>query len=463
MTGKQRYWLPEVENAGKPVYLEIADAIERDIESGELAVAARLPPQRYVADKLGVNLATVARAYTEAQQRGLIDSRVGQGTFVRRPSERRSAAAPRSLSRGDMLMNMPPEPDMPALSERMRAGIGALDDLPSLLRYQDFGGSAEARAAGARWLSPRLGDTPLDRLLVFPGAQAALLCSLSAFTQPGDAVCCEELTYPGFKGLAQQFGLRLVGLPLDEEGIDASVFEAACREATIKFLYTNPTLLNPTTTTISQKRREALVRVAKAQGVMILEDDAYGALPLEPPAAFARLAPDITFHVSSLAKCVGAGLRVAYVIVPEARHAARLLSALAMTSVFASPITTAIATRWIEEGVASAALQGIRNETRARQELVARTLPAGSYVSDPEAFHLWLRLPQGWNRHAFESHLRGLGVSVAVSDAFAVTSSPPEAVRICLGGPATRSDVLTSLAILADSLAPRPMLTSMVI
>ncbi|MBL1257818.1 PLP-dependent aminotransferase family protein [Methylocystis sp. Sn-Cys] len=463
MTGKQQYWLPEIENAGKPVYLEIADAIERDVESGRLAVSARLPPQRYVADKLGVNLATVARAYTEAQQRGLIDSRVGQGTFVRRPAERRTAAPPRSPMRGDMLMNMPPEPYAPALLERMQAGIEGLDDLPSLLRYQEFGGSPEARAAGARWLSPRLGDLALDRLLVFPGAQASLLCVLSGFTQPGDVVCCEELTYPGFKSLAQQFGLRLVGLPLDDEGIDASAFAKACNDAAVKLLYMNPTLLNPTTTTTSKRRREALIKVARAQGVMILEDDAYGALPLESPPSFARLAPDITFHVSSLAKCVGAGLRVAYMSVPEGRHAARLMSALSMTNVFASPITTAIATRWIEEGVASAALEGIRSETRARQELVARTLPVGSYVSDPEAFHLWLRLPQGWNRHAFESHLRGLGVSVAVSDAFAVTSAPPEAVRLCLGGPASRSDVQTSLAILADSLAPRPLMASMVI
>jgi DNA-binding transcriptional MocR family regulator len=464
MTEKAPPWLPEIGSAGKPAYIEIADAIARDIESGRLSVSSRLPPQRYVAEKLGLNLATVARGYTEAQSRGLIDSRVGQGTFVRRPltgATKRTASPPSRC--GDMMMNMPPEPADEALLERMRASMADVGDLQSLLRYQDFGGSPEARAAGALWLSPRLTGLGPERLLVFPGAQTALLGVLSTFVQPGDVVCCEELTYPGFKGLAQQMGLRLCGLPMDAEGIDAAAFDEACQRHRPKLLYCNPTLLNPTAITISLARREALIAVARAHGVMILEDDAYGALPVDPPPPIAALAPDITFHVSGLAKCVGAGLRVAYLAAPEPRHAARLSSALRITAVMASPLTTAIATRWINEGLAQEVLEGIRRETTARQEIVARTLPAQSYVASPEAFHLWLRLPDGWGRHALESALRSLGIGVVVSDAFAVTADAPEAARLCLGGPASRAELRNALEILADTLEQRSQMALQVI
>jgi DNA-binding transcriptional MocR family regulator len=462
MTEKQAEWLPEIGSTGKPVYIEIADAIEKDIVSGRLSASGRLPPQRQMAEKLGLNPATVARAYTEAQQRGLIDSRVGQGTFVRRPPERRGAAA-RQPSRGDMMMNMPPEPDDPALLEKLQAGLAGLGDLQSLLRYQDFGGAPEARAAGARWLSPRLPGVGPERLLVFPGAQSALLGVLSTYTSPGDVVCCEALTYPGFKGLARQLGLRLCGLPMDEEGLDASALEEACARFAPRLLYCNPTLLNPTTATISLRRREALIAVARTHGLLILEDDAYGALPLDPPPALAALAPDITFHVSGLSKCVGAGLRVAYLISPEPRHAARLSSALRVTAVMASPLTAAIATAWINDGLAQAVLEGIRAETAARRDIAARTLPAAVGKSAQEAFHLWLRLPEGWERHAFESALRSMGIGVAVSDAFAVTAPAPEAVRVSLGGAATREEIRSMLEILADALVQQPLMTSQVI
>ena len=76
-------WLPQIETADGPKYLAIAEALRADIRSGRLAAGARLPPQRLLAQALGVDLTTVTRAFNEARRLGLIDATTGRGSFVR--------------------------------------------------------------------------------------------------------------------------------------------------------------------------------------------------------------------------------------------------------------------------------------------------------------------------------------------------------------------------------------------
>ncbi|MEY4510165.1 MAG: hypothetical protein RLZZ450_2287 [Pseudomonadota bacterium] len=118
----------------------------------------------------------------------------------------------------------------------------------------------------------------------------------------------------------------------------------------------------------------------------------------------------------------------------------------------ASPLTVALATQWVDDGTAEAALLAVRAESVERQRIVRRVLTSASYQTQPEAFHLWLSLPAPWTRAAFASHLRGHDVHVAVSDAFSVSDPAPEAVRVCLGGDVSRADIARVLELIADAL-----------
>src|SRR5258705_5949127 len=164
---------------------------------------------------------------------------------------------------------------------------------------------------------------------------------------------------------------------MDEEGVDASAFADACKRLTPRALYLNPTLLNPTTHTISEPRRIAIVAIARRFGLPIIEDDPYGFLPTNGPPPFSALAPDITWHVAGLAKCLGAGLRIAYVVAPDIRSGWLFASSVRTATVMASPITIALATRWLTDGTADALLAAVRRESIERQRLATATLPAG--------------------------------------------------------------------------------------
>jgi DNA-binding transcriptional MocR family regulator len=459
-------WTPDIARSAKPRYIAIADAIAADIENGRLVVTSRLPTQRGLARRLGVDFTTVARGYVEAQKRGLIESRVGRGTFVCGPRVpiplRETPAASERPIPVDLSMNLPPEPhEHPALIERMQAGLAEIGhDIVGLLRYQGFGGSPAAKDAASSWLSRRALVPSQERLFVAPGAHPALLGILGTLARPGDTILSEAITYPGIRSIAAQLGLRLVGLPMDAEGIDPDALAQSCRAEAPRALYLNPTLQNPTTITVSPDRRAAIAALARRFGLPIIEDDAYGFIPVHGPAPFAALVPELTWHVAGLAKCIGAGLRIAYVVAPDSRSGWPFASALRASTVMASPLTVALATRWIEDGTADMLLRFIRTETAARQRLANEIMPSGSFAADPMSFNLWVTLPEPWTRSAFVGHMRDLGIGVVASDAFTVAGKAPEAVRVCLGGPTSIAGIRKGLEFMAHALSESPAMAS---
>ena len=457
-------WHPDLSRSSSPRYMAIADLIEMDLRSGVLAVGDRLPPQRELAKRLSIDFTTVARGYVEAQKRGLVDSHVGRGTFVTggQDRERRGFASdaapdPRRASVVDFSMNLPPEPDDQDLIARMREGMSAVaTNLIPLLRYQGFGGSGMDKEAAAAWLSRRGLVPSQERIFVTPGAHPALLAIFGLLAKPGETVLSENITYPGMRSIAAQLRLNLSGLPMDEEGILPDALADACERLRPKALYLNPTLQNPLTLTIPLQRREAIAAVARKYNLPIVEDDAYGFIPADGPPPLAAIAPELTWHIGGLAKCIGAGLRLAFVVAPDTKAIWPFISAMRTGNVMASPLNLALATQWIEDGTADSILHFIRTEAAARQEMVARILPAGSYNADAISFNIWLPLTNGWTRSTFSSHMRSSGIGVVASDAFTVDGQAPEAVRVCIGGPIARERLQGALDFMAHALEGPP-------
>jgi DNA-binding transcriptional MocR family regulator len=127
-----------------------------------------------------------------------------------------------------------------------------------------------------------------------------------------------------------------------------------------------------------------------------------------------------------------------------------------------SPLTAAIATRWIQDGTAGAVLGAIRNESLARRQIAAEVIsPLGVPVGQ-EGFHLWLPLPAHWSRAEFATRLRTVGIGVVGSDAFAL-ENPPEAVRLGLGAPGSRGELRSSLQSVVDLWGEAPIAFSTIV
>src|ERR1043165_5077796 len=151
-------WLPTISDSAGPKYRQITDAIEADIASGLLRRGQQMPTHRQLAAALGIDLTTVTRAYGDARHRGLLDARVGRGTFVSETTARAAPDVPESVSI-DLSMNVPPQPPEAALDpriERASAAIHKRNGLSSHLNYQEPGGSEADRQVVSAWLRPRI-------------------------------------------------------------------------------------------------------------------------------------------------------------------------------------------------------------------------------------------------------------------------------------------------------------------
>ncbi|MDP3777661.1 PLP-dependent aminotransferase family protein [Methylotenera sp.] len=452
MTPNTQHWIKRLNESNKPAYLLIADLIEEDISNERLRPRDQLPTLRDLSQKLGLNYTTVSRAYNEAKRRGLVDSQAGSGTYIK-------GKAPtiklRDGSSAAMTMNMPPEPA--GVAQRITedaAYIISNTNLYDLMRYQDFGGSIEDRGVASNWLSSFVPNCTPDKVLVCPGIHSILLALMTHLARPGETICVEDLVYPGIKAIAAQLNITLLSIPSDKDGPIVSALEDACKTRRVKGFYCNPTIQNPSVMTITKNRRESIADIALRYNLPIIEDDAYGMLPTEGQKTIASLAPEVTWYISGFSKCFGAGLRSAFVIAPSTKQALRLAGSLRATSVMASPISNTLVTNWIKNGIVTDMLKAVRAESAARVKLASKILDSWQLTSHPEGFHIWLPISNttGWSASELALHLRSQGISVVASSAFSTDNNPPEAVRICLGGPINREECEQGLKTISDTL-----------
>lgn len=451
-------WLPQIENGATPLYLAIADALQRDLESGVLSAGTRLPTHRDLAEYLGVTVGTVSRAYAEAGRRGLTNGEVGRGTFVRGAAieDHGWAAAPASEAGGVIDLSLatpwviPGEGDLLAKTLREIADERSLD---GLLRYDPESATLAQRTAAAAWIT-RTGMTATpEQTIVTVGAQHSMTVLFSTLLRPGDTVLVGELTYPGMKGIAQMLGLRIRGVAMDEEGLLPDALDVACHESTPKALYCVPTIQNPTGAIMSQERRKEIARVARSHDLLIVEDDVHAFLLDSAPRPLSLAAPERSIHLSTISKSVTFGLRTGFIVAPEPL-VERIRAGVRSTIWMPSPLTTELTARWLQDGTADHIAAIKREEVRARNALVREVLGSRYDLSGHEAaLHFWLRLPEPWRSDECVGQARQRGVLVAGAEAFAVgRGDVPHAVRVCIGSVPRREDLKRGLEILGEVL-----------
>jgi DNA-binding transcriptional MocR family regulator len=440
-----------------PRYLAIADGIARDVAAGVLKPGTRLPTHRALAHRLGVSIGTVTRGYAEAERRGLIQGEVGRGTFVRRAGGDvwgvESAAAgvvdlslalPWSLPEGEETRLL-----SATLASIVGAGVGA-----DLLEYAASSAHARHRRQAAQWLEGLGVPARESSVVVTAGAQHALTVVFMTLIRPGEVVAVEELTYPGVKAIAHVLGVRLRGVALDGEGMEPAALDRACRDGPVRAVYCVPTGQNPTGARMSEARRRALVDVARAHDLLIVEDDVHGMLTGAASAPLAAHGPERTVHIVTFSKSLAFGLRTAFATVP-APWVDAVRAGVRGTIWMAPPLMAEVTLRWLSDGTAETLMRRKGAEVAARQALVDEVLGDRCEVRALSgSLHAWLCLPEPWRSDELVAQLRQRSVIVAGAEAFLVgRGAVPHAVRIGVGTPRTRAELERALRVIADVLA----------
>jgi DNA-binding transcriptional MocR family regulator len=418
-----------------PLYRRLAEALRAAINRGELPAATRLPPERALAQHLGLSRTTVVAAYDVLRADDILESRQGSGTWVRQapePSEwvtnsstlpkRDSVVRGLTIGRGQVVdFTCGCLPPLAGLVEEAVAQIQA--DLSEVTSDHGYGalGILPLRRAIARHLERSGLPTHESQLLVTNGAQQALGLVAALFLERGSGVLIESPTYLGAMDVLTAAGARLVPVPVGSDGARIEALQVFAQRRLGRLAYLTPTFHNPTGPVMPEpERRAAETNVAVIED-NTLADIALDEAPPRPIAAWAGRAPVMT--IGSMSKLFWGGLRVGWIRAPEAL-VVRLASLKVATDLGTSVLSQLVATRLLErtEEVKRRRRQQVRERRDALANALRELLPSWTWQTPSGGLSLWARIPHGDTRAYAQEALRQ-GVAVLAGP----TISPDEA------------------------------------
>jgi DNA-binding transcriptional MocR family regulator len=165
-------------------------------------------------------------------------------------------------------------------------------------------------------------DRPCDQstLMTTSGASMGIDLVLRAHFQPGDYVVCEGPTFFNAYSMLQNAGLKLLEVPICEDGMDLDALEKVCadKDGKVKLVYTIPIHHNPTGITMSNAKRQRLVQLAKKYDFKVIADEAYQLLNFGPSAMVPLFYDDNptdprVISISSFSKLIGPGVKIGWI------------------------------------------------------------------------------------------------------------------------------------------------------
>lgn len=445
-------WQPELER-NKPLYLAIADAMARDVAGGSLVQGTRLPPQRDLAWRLGVTLGTITRAYKEAEQRGLLQGEVGRGSFIRQPQHVAAIAkTERSLDAIVDLSHAIPPPVVKAeeLDQAMEFIMRDKRRL-DLLDYAPPDGFHLHRTMAVQWLKRSGLNVTESSVVISAGAHLGLITVLEAIREGHETIMAERINYALLRLTLKNAHLEPLAIEMDEDGMLPDALERNVTAKGSRILYVVPTLQNPTTNTMSHRRREDIVSIARKHDLTIIEDDIFRLLDARVQApTFYELAPERTFHITSLSKTLAPGLRIGFVVSPQGQERV-LRSHIRNMAARTVGLTGEIARYWIESDIASAILERSRFELALRREQFLEIFKGENFKCSPGAPYAWLELPAFWNGARFNQALLARKVRITPGNAFELNvNASSRHIRVCFGHPSDQIQTRQAFEKIAD-------------
>ncbi|AJZ61321.1 aminotransferase class I and II family protein [Paraburkholderia fungorum] len=405
-------------------YLQLAVEFESLILNGTLEPGARLPSVRQASSAYRVSSSTVFHAYYTLERRALIVARPRSGYFVAsRPAPTKSLAiaSKRSIDEADgdsvtiRFMKAQRRCAHPGLGSsepssllfpfgRLSRSLTAATRRMASSRNALSAGKAEAelrRQIALRYIVTGV-TVPVEEVVVTSGALDALILCLQVLTRPGDTIAIERPAFHAVQEAVKRLRLKVVEIPVDpHHGLDLGVLAQALLQHPVRACWFMTTLHQPTGATLSDERKEALVRLLAKHGVPLIEDDVFrelhfGSTPAYPAKRFDS--NGLVLHCGSFSKSLAPGLRLGWVA--AGRYAARIEHARWLTMGPASvPVQCAIAD-YLEHGDYDRLLRKLRRELASLQTrmvaAIVRYFPKGTVVvRPPGGFFLWVQLPEG--------------------------------------------------------------------
>jgi 2-aminoadipate transaminase len=298
-----------------------------------------------------------------------------------------------------------------------------------------------------------------DEILITSGSLQAIDLVNAILLGPGDTVLIEQETYQGALTRLARLGVKAVGIPLDREGLRTDALSAAlddlkARGIRPKYIYTIPTVQNPTGTIMGEERRRELLGLAQTHGVPIFEDDCYADLIWDgrrPPALYSMSRHGGVIHIGSFSKSIAPALRVGYIVAGWEILARMLaLKTDAGSGALEQMVLAEYCTAHFSEHVPR-----LTRGLRAKLETLMATLAeqfgtAAEFDDPPGGIFLWIKLPDAVDTLKLAQAALAAGVAINPGPEWSTDKAYARSrMRLCFASP-TADEIRQGVATLAE-------------
>ncbi len=304
---------------------------------------------------------------------------------------------------------------LPLTKLEKAASLSLSKEERSFLAYGEEKGNRNFRETLSQFLTERYPEpVDPDQLFITNGNSQALDFICTLFTRPGDTILVEEPSYFLALKIFADRGLKMVTVPVDENGLKTDVLEEKLSSISPSFLYTIPTFHNPASVTLSAQRRDEMIRLCKKKGLPIVADEVYHFLNYAndpPPLMGTWIGQGPVISLGSFSKILAPGLRLGWI------HTSRdLVNKMAASGLLQSgggfnPFTSEIVNSFIQKGFLASHIKKLKTVYGKRLgvlcEQLHKYLPEKAVFQVPEGgYFIWLKLPDNIDTKAMRSSAR---------------------------------------------------------
>ena len=410
-------------NNDEPIYLQIQRHINQGIKNGELKKDSKLPSTREVSKFLNISRNSVISAYEELESLGIITTKRGIGTFISIESINESYDynvdfIKRVNHYGDTLKKLDitkselpykkgmisfksisPESHLFNLDDFKRSLLDAWTfEEANLLNYGYAKGYKPLINYFFDYMKEKRVNTENKDILITNGFTEAFDIIISSLTNKGDVILCEEPTHNTALKIMKAYGLQVVQIKMDKEGLDLKSLEEALDNYNPKFGYLIPSYNNPTGIVTKTERRKEIYKLFRKYSVPIIEDGfneelLYSSSPIDPIASLCGKGNGV-IYIGSLSKILFPGLRIGWIFGDE-----KLIDILESVkrgrNIHSSFLDQSAFYYYLKSGAFSRYVKNVRKYYRDKYNLVINLVEKyipNEYITGEGGLHIFIKL-----------------------------------------------------------------------
>ena len=469
-------------NKDVPIYMQIKAHIEEGINRGELKKNSKLPSTREASKILNISRNSVISAYEELESAGIITTKRGVGTFVviegyNKCKEYNVNYSEMINSYGKTLRNMDiikselpfqkgmisfksisPEPTLFNLEDFKRALLEAWScEEANLLNYGYAKGYAPLINYFINYMKEKNVDTTSKDILITNGFTEAFDIIISSLTQKGDYIICEEPTHNTALKIMEAYGLDVIQVKLDKDGLNLSSLENALKKYSPKFGYLIPSYNNPTGIVTKSQRRKEIYNLFRKYSVPIIEDGfneelLYSSSPTLPIASLCGNG-NAVIYIGSLSKILFPGLRIGWILADK-----NLIDSLESVkrgrTIHSSFLNQAALFYYLKSGAFNRYVKSVRKYYRDKynliMDMVNKYIPY-EYVTGEGGLHIFIKLKNNINSRELLNFCESEGVVFMPGDIFYKNNNHLDTFRIGFGR-VSNEDIKIGIKIIGENI-----------